>query len=80
MPADPSRNLSFDVSILDQLACPACLGALRSDETCLVCAGCGRSYPIVNGIPVLIAERAQAPSQTVSSGTSSTSDPARRTE
>jgi uncharacterized protein YbaR (Trm112 family) len=57
MPADPTRNLSFDASILDQLACPACLGALRLDELSLVCTECGRTYPIVDGIPVLIADR-----------------------
>jgi hypothetical protein len=40
------------------LACPACLGELRLEETRLVCAGCGRAYPIVDGIPVLIVVRA----------------------
>ncbi len=48
----------IDASIVEQLACPVCLGSLRVAETKLVCAGCGRSYPIVDGIPVLIAERA----------------------
>ena len=43
--------------IPDQLACPACLGDLRLDGERLVCAGCGRGYPIVDGIPVLIAGR-----------------------
>ena len=51
---------SFDSSILDQLACPACMGDLRLDGERLVCAACGRGYPIVDGIPVLIAERAAA--------------------
>ena len=80
MPPDRSRNLSFDASILDQLACPACLGSLRLDEAHLVCEACGYGYPIVDGIPVLIAERAEAPRQTASSATSSTYGPARRTE
>ena len=59
MPAKPLPNLSFDASILAQLACPACLGELRLDENRLVCEGCGRAYPIVEGIPVLIADRAK---------------------
>jgi uncharacterized protein YbaR (Trm112 family) len=59
MPDDPIRNLSFDASILDQFACPACLGDLRLEESSLVCAACARRYPIVDGIPVLIAERAR---------------------
>jgi hypothetical protein len=46
-------------NILNGLACPACLRDLRRDGTRLMCAGCGRSYPIVEGIPVLIAERAE---------------------
>jgi len=44
----------------DQLACPACLGGLRPAEGAMVCAGCGRAYPVVDGIPVLIVERAAA--------------------
>jgi len=46
---------------MGQLACPACLGALRVDEARLVCAGCGRSYPIVDGIPALIGGREKKP-------------------
>jgi uncharacterized protein YbaR (Trm112 family) len=59
MQADPNHFL--DPAVLDQLACPACLGALRVDQARLVCAVCGRAYPIVDGIPVLIAERAERP-------------------
>ena len=44
---------------VSHLACPACLGELRMEEPRLVCAGCGRVYPVVGGIPVLIAERAE---------------------
>jgi uncharacterized protein YbaR (Trm112 family) len=57
--ADSGQSFPFDTSVLDQLACPACLGALCLDGARLVCAGCGRIYPIVGGIPVLIAERAE---------------------
>jgi uncharacterized protein YbaR (Trm112 family) len=59
MQPEPNRNISFDASILDQLACPACLGSLRIDSDRLVCALCGRGYPIVDGIPVLIAEASE---------------------
>jgi len=47
----------FDASVLERLACPVCHGGLRVEETRLVCAECGRAYPIVDGIPVLIAEK-----------------------
>jgi uncharacterized protein len=59
MPAKSIPPISFDATVLDHLACPACLGALRLKENRLICAGCGRAYPIVDGIPVLIAERAE---------------------
>ncbi len=40
------------------LVCPVCFGELRFSESSVECSACGRSYPVVDGIPVLIAERA----------------------
>jgi uncharacterized protein YbaR (Trm112 family) len=57
MPADSRVLPAFDPSVASQLACPACLGALRLDTGKLVCAQCSRAYPVVDGIPVLIAGR-----------------------
>jgi uncharacterized protein YbaR (Trm112 family) len=57
MPAIP---LEFDASILAQLACPACHGNLHLEDMHLVCGACGRRYPIVDGIPALIVERADS--------------------
>lgn len=58
MPADPTHSdVNFPASfssIREQLACPTCHGDLRLDEVRLQCAGCGRIYPVVDGIPVLI--------------------------
>jgi len=51
----------FEPSVADLLACPVCLGSLSAEGLRLVCAACGRAYPVVDGIPVLIAERATAP-------------------
>jgi uncharacterized protein YbaR (Trm112 family) len=51
---------------MDLLACPACRGKLflaagvGQQAVRLMCAECGRAYPIVNKIPVLIAGREQA--------------------
>ena len=59
MPDDSIPIVPFDANVLEQLACPACLGELRVDGARLVCAGCGRGYPVVDGIPVLIADRAE---------------------
>jgi len=54
------QQMEFDSAVAEMLACPGCCGALRLESECLVCAGCGRRYPVVDGIPVLIAERADA--------------------
>jgi uncharacterized protein YbaR (Trm112 family) len=54
MPRETPAPFQFDASVLSQLACPACLSALRLDEARLTCTGCSRTYPIVDGIPVLI--------------------------
>jgi uncharacterized protein len=38
------------------LACPACQGELRLEGERVVCEQCAQSYPIVDGIPVLIPQ------------------------
>jgi len=59
MPADSAMdNLNALATWQDALACPACGSTFCAREQRLVCEGCGRAYPIVNGIPVLIADRA----------------------
>ncbi|MGA2571070.1 MAG: Trm112 family protein [Terracidiphilus sp.] len=47
--------------MLSELACPACHGDLRLDSGRLICGGCRRAYPIVDGIPVLIVDREENP-------------------
>jgi uncharacterized protein YbaR (Trm112 family) len=42
------------------LVCPVCFAALRFSEATVVCTGCARAYPVVDGIPVLIPQRATA--------------------
>lgn len=41
-------------------ACPHCRGPLRSDGSAWYCRGCGRTYPVVGGIPDFITEGARA--------------------
>ena len=60
MPANADkRNLKAIEEWMGELACPACRGALRLEEARVVCTGCERCYPVVDGIPVLIVERAE---------------------
>jgi len=52
-------SASFDTTVIDSLACPACHGSLAHVEQGLVCQSCARAYPIIDGIPILIADREQ---------------------
>jgi hypothetical protein len=45
----------LDPAVLSLLACPACHGDLVAEIERLLCCRCGRVYPVVDGIPVLIA-------------------------
>jgi hypothetical protein len=60
MPAKPITEMKFDPAVVNQLACPACYGKLLRDDTRLICTACGRAYPIIDGIPVLIGDRSEA--------------------
>jgi uncharacterized protein YbaR (Trm112 family) len=54
---------TLDPDLLAQLACPACNGELRLEDARLRCTDCSRAYPIVDGIPVMIIERAGRPGE-----------------
>jgi uncharacterized protein YbaR (Trm112 family) len=49
----------IDEKLLAILACPACKAPLRLDGNSLVCTKTEVRYPIEDGIPVLLVERAQ---------------------
>ena len=44
--------------LLEILVCPACRSELVEVETesCLRCTGCGRTYPVQDGIPVMLVD------------------------
>jgi uncharacterized protein len=60
MSSDQQNLTAFDQWV-DELACPACLGELRLGAEAVVCKVCARIYPVVDGIPVLIVDRAENP-------------------
>ncbi len=43
---------------LRRLVCPVCRQPLQLQMNAVCCTNCTRQYPIVDGIPVLLAERA----------------------
>ncbi len=58
-----STEVPINPELLEILICPACKGSLRpvDEESGLACAGCGRVYPIKDGIPVLIVDEGVLP-------------------
>ncbi len=49
----------IDKELLDILACPACKAAVELKDESIVCAGCGRRYPVRDGIPIMLIEEAE---------------------
>ena len=43
-------------TLLDILRCPVCHSTVVEDEpgSALVCTGCGRRYPVIDGIPDMV--------------------------
>jgi uncharacterized protein len=57
--------VAVDPQLLEILACPCDLHApLRPEGDELVCTGCGRAFPVVDGIPVLLLDEARVPDRT----------------
>ncbi len=51
--------MPLDPRLLEILCCPACHGDLAERPDCLKCRGCGRVYPIEDGIPVMLVDHAK---------------------
>ncbi|MBF0570392.1 MAG: Trm112 family protein [Candidatus Omnitrophica bacterium] len=49
----------IDKKLLALLVCPACQGEVQVKNNKIVCIQCLRSYPIVDGIPVLLVDQAE---------------------
>jgi SAM-dependent methyltransferase len=50
--------MTLSAGIRGRLRCPACQGALSTEPAMLACLtpGCGATFPVANGVPVLIGE------------------------
>lgn len=66
-----SDSMAIDPQLLQILVCPACHEAVKLQEAPdgsagsggLSCEGCGRIYPIRDGIPVMLIDEASAPTR-----------------
>ncbi|MCX7598046.1 MAG: Trm112 family protein [Armatimonadetes bacterium] len=54
----------LDRRLLEILACPACHADVRQEGDRIVCDGCGRRYPIRDGLPIMLVDEAELPVQT----------------
>jgi uncharacterized protein YbaR (Trm112 family) len=42
---------------LRYVVCPACYATLCMEAESILCTGCARRYPIVDGLPILLIQR-----------------------
>jgi len=45
--------------LLELVACPICRGPLTPSQDCLICTACRVSFPVREGIAVLLADQAK---------------------
>jgi SAM-dependent methyltransferase len=51
-----AAEADVETALLELLRCPICRGALREGDGSLSCSGCGRSFGVEAGIPLLLHE------------------------
>lgn len=49
----------IDQELLGILACPACKADVELKDGKIVCQGCGKKYPIREGIPIMLIDEAE---------------------
>ena len=54
--------MPVDKELLEILACPVDKSPLREEAERLRCTACGRRYPVRDGIPVMLVDEAELPS------------------
>ena len=62
--------MPVDSRLMELIVCPACRSELRElpSDGGLACSGCGRVYPVREGIPILLIGEAKGPEKTESRG------------
>jgi uncharacterized protein len=53
------KEKRFSQEVLAMLACPVCHSSLLEENNEIRCTQCQRRYPVEDGIPVLLEDRAQ---------------------
>ena len=62
--------MTLDPRLLEILVCPACSAAVRETDEgeALTCEGCGRSFPVRDGIPSMLVDEDADPERPGSGG------------
>ena len=58
----------IDKELLNILACPACKADVSLEGDRIVCAKCGRRYPIKDDIPIMLIDEAEMPGDKTTEG------------
>ena len=53
----------IDPGLIEILACPDCKSDVILKDNKIVCKRCGRKYPIKDGIPVMLIDESEPPTQ-----------------
>ena len=56
-----SAENKIDEKLLEILACPDCKEPVKQEGDRIVCTGCGKRYPIRDGIPIMLIDEAEVP-------------------
>lgn len=51
----------IDPELLDILACPDCKSDVEFKDDKIICKGCGRRYPVKDGIPIMLIDESELP-------------------
>jgi uncharacterized protein len=49
----------IDKDLLEILACPDCKSPVKEQNGKIICTGCGRKYPIRDGIPIMLLDQSE---------------------
>ena len=49
----------LDPRLRGRIVCPVCQRVFDEQVACLACVDCGLEFPIVDGVPVLLPQRAK---------------------
>ena len=64
MPCPACGRDAMKDELLRILACPVCKQGLSGKGDRLVCNGCGREFPVRDGIPVMLPDESPPPADT----------------